>query len=956
MSKFKPLACGFHSHLDTSLDGGSTAEGKILRAAKLGRPADCVTDHGVMSGLIPHYNASQKLLKSGKIENPVLSIHGIEAYIIDPHRPPKKLKNGKEVPRYYHLTIHFKTKKAYEYFCKMTPVMESRAIVIFGERKPLMTFEELEPIAGHITIGSGCLIGPVMKNALVGNFDLAKRMYEKLRSIAGPGNFFAEVFPHIIDHDWKKPEVDKASKKIIKSGEFIPIKEIRDWEGSDADYPDPDPCTGGIDIQKKPNEFILSLAEKYNDPVIISLDDHYAEDEDRLVQEVRLGNGQEKWKFYGSYASHSSEVCAEVLKKQLNVTDKQIEGWIDNSYQFVDNFGDYTVETADDRWLLPTVEMVYNEKKGTREKFWELAKKHDKLPKESNEDYKIYVDRIEYELSVLCDNPVADFLPYFFVLEDICEWAKRTGNSWNTRGSAGGSLVLFAIGVSITDPIKYNLPFERFLTLGRIASGSLPDIDVDCEDRLTFFRALKDKYGDRVALISTNLLLKLKSSILDAERSILGYVRSETTDMTKAIKGADQGQSDKEWLFGKEDKDGNHIPGFWDDEQNPIAQELRSYSENNPHIWDAVMRCIGITKTKGVHAGGLIISPEPVYDYMPIMHTKVDKTTSESDLVTAYDMKGVEGVGGVKFDFLGLNTLKALSIGIQSIKEVEGVDLEWKEWEYDESVIKDVIEGGKLATIFQINTDTVRPFVNMIKPKNVVEIAALTSLVRPGALAAPSPDPNDDVTETAASYYIKCARQERNIYYIHDDLEPILNDTNGIILFQEQTLQIYRDLAGYSFEEAEAVRRGIGKKIPEVLEKHGNVLKERLMKRGWREDQAVRLFDSIQASGRYSFNKSHAVSYAIVAYNCCWMKKRYPAHYWKGMLTINVNRHDKLVKILDEAREYLLDVDVQKSDHVKWLIEDGKIRPPLNLIKGCGEKTVEKLKEFIENPLKDIAV
>ena len=949
MCKFKPLACGFHSHTDASLDGGSTVSGKIIRAASLGRPADCVTDHGIMSALVPHHMAAKKLLKSGKIEQPIMSIHGIEAYIIDPHREPKVAKNGNKTPNYYHLTIHFKTKEAYYYFCSLTPKMEERAVVKFGERKPLMTFEELEAISGQITIGSGCLMGPVQKNVMVGRYDLATKMYEYLRTVAGEGNFFVEAFPHIIDHDWKRPEKDKATKQIIKPGRFDPITGVRNWEGTEGTQPDVDPCTGTLDIQKKPNEFVLHLAAKYGDPVVISLDDHYGEEDDRLVQEARLGNGQENWKFFGSYASHSSETCAEVFKKQLGTSDKQIEEWIDNSYKFIDNFRDYSLETADDRWLLPTVGMVYGKSQDSAEKFWELAEKHGRLPKVGDDFYQTYMDRIEYELSVLKDNPVADFLPYFFVLEDSCEWGKESGNLWNTRGSAGGSLVLYALGVSITDPIKYGLPFERFLTLGRIASGSLPDIDSDWQDRMEAFNYLQSKYGERVALISTNLLMRLKTSILDAERSILGGVRDSTSAMTRLIAGADQGQSDMEWLYGKEDKDGNHVPGFWDDEQDPVAEELRSYAANNPKIWDTVQRCIGITKTRGVHAGGVVITPEPIQGYMPLVHTK-------HGLATAYDMKGAEGVGGVKYDFLGLNTLKALSIGIKSVKEVEGVDLPWQEWPHDDEVYKGVIDKGLLATIFQINTDTVRPFVNKIKPKSVIEIAALTSLVRPGALAAPSPDPSDPPSLTAAGYYIRCARGERETYFIHEDLEPILGDTFGIILFQEQTLEIYRELAGYSYEEAEEVRRGIGKKIASVLEEHGAILQERLLKRGWSQDQATRLFDSIQASARYSFNKSHAVSYAIVAYNCCWLKYNYPAHYWKGMLTINVNNHDKLADILDECREYLLEVDVQKSHPDEWTIIDGKIRPPLSLLKGCGDKSVKALIKFIETPLEELVV
>ncbi|MEM4380507.1 MAG: hypothetical protein QXL01_07500, partial [Thermoplasmatales archaeon] len=267
---------------------------------------------------------------------------------------------------------------------------------------------------------------------------------------------------------------------------------------------------------------------------------------------------------------------------------------------------------------------------------------------------------------------------------------------------------------------------------------------------------------------------------------------------------------------------------------------------------------------------------------------------------------------------------------------------------YDPSVFVDILNKDALEAIFQLNTKTVRPYVKEIKPFSIPQIAAITALVRPGALDAPCPNP-EKADVTAAKYFVACAQGKEQPYYIHEDLKPILEETFGIIVYQEQTLQIYRDLAGYSFAQAEEVRRGIGKKDKDVLEKHGGILKQKLLERGWKAQQADLLLESIQASARYSFNKAHAVSYAIVAYNGCWLKKHYPLDFWMGELTAHGDDVKKMISYLRECRKFLLPIDIFKSHVFEWKIEGEKLRPPLNLIKGCGAKGVQSIKNFLSS-------
>jgi len=1346
MTTFRPMACGFHEHTDEgSLDGASTVASKILYADKLGRIASCVTDHGTMNALSSHWIASKK----AKTSKPIKSIHGIELYVIDEDRGDKVFKNGKSEHRYYHLTVHFKDMEAYQYFCKLTPLMESRALVKFGERKPLIYKKEIEAISGHITIGSGCLIGMVMKNLMPDDkYPLQQRMtwaannYEWLRSVAGKGNFFVEVFPHEVKSNYVKPTY--KDKVRTAEGFFAPILEKHHVcsAGCSGQPHFKDECghsTIQIDIQNDANKFVIAMAKMYKDPMIISEDNHFASPDDKVVQDCvekgtmivtsegvekienikpgdfvlthtgsfqkvlstrglssnkpktklmfgsengltvtedhliykpcvvakdtkninsrsterivesfewhtassmgvsdylwfpsikahasvdidlvtinmvpflrensgnlvdsspmihnltvdddfcyflglflgdgfaggkdasvvvndwntegmgrvlrffqtnaipyriehkekgkistvfinqpqlkrflyssfyknkqkyiplnwffslsyaqqnniieglyhadgrskgqtlsiltvsvylyglmihwalknnlifsndiqrpkgktkhtlrtqevfgirftgstkdqvieklrltekrlkntytkfgfvdqsgftkqikkiesvnsdlpvfdlevehdqsfvtvwgtvhncRLGNGMERWRFSENYCMRDSNEWAANLRRQMDVSERDIEEMIDNSYKFVDLFGEYKMTTARDRILLPSIEMVYGVVSDTKVKLKQLIDKHGRMPRIDDPLYQVYLDRVNSETAVYADNGVADFLPYLFVIEDAAEFARANDILMNTRGSAGGSLLVYLLNISITDPIKYGLQFERMLTIGRIKSYSFPDIDTDWQDRGLIIQYILKKYGASAALISTNMMLRVKSAIKDIERFRLGNVLPETNNLLRMIKPSPS-LSDLDWLYGYTDKTtGAAVPGYLD-KDDVLAKQLKEYSDNASYIdengkqqkiWPEVLKCLAITKTKGIHAGGVVITPKDVSEYMPML----SPTNGDGILATAYTMKYVEEVGGIKYDFLGVKTLASIGISMRALRDIKGVNIGWGEFPHDTDVYTKVIHEGLLSGLFQINTSTMRPFVLKIRPVDIQGLSNIISLVRPGCLEAPSPDPSDPPSVTAAMYYVMCAQGVKKPFFIHDDLKPILSDSYGVILTQEQTLRIFRDIGDYTYESAEEVRRGIGKKIKELLEKHGTILKAKCLSRGWTQQQADLLFESIQASARYSFNCAHSTSYAIVAYNGAYLKHTYPAYYWLGELTVRSDDHDKLREYLRECADLVLPVNVNKSKASEWSIEciDGKdmIRPPLSVIKSVGDKGATSLKLFM---------
>lgn len=286
MVAFRPLACGCHAHsAEGSLDGGSLVKKLVKRAKELGRPAISLTDHGQMSSLATLWEEAKK---AG-----IMPIHGIEIYLDSPWDEKKVLKNGIIEPTTRHMTVLFKTQKAYEYFCKLTPVAHERAIIRYGDLKPIITIEELKAIGDDICLGSGCFGSAVAKTLMNSGPEAAERVYQEVRDIVKPGCFFVEIMPHILDSTWVRPQVDYATKTILKDGFFKPN--------------DLDDCGLPIDFQKPVNEFMVQMGLKYKDRIIISEDSHLSERNDKAIQDLRLGDN---WRFSCAYSMEPTEVWA----------------------------------------------------------------------------------------------------------------------------------------------------------------------------------------------------------------------------------------------------------------------------------------------------------------------------------------------------------------------------------------------------------------------------------------------------------------------------------------------------------------------------------------------------------------------------------------------------------------------------------------------------------------------
>lgn len=817
VNSFRPFGCNIHAHSDAgSLDGASSVKSIVKRAKELGYGHFVLTEHGTLS--------SAAALGMSASEEKLSFSHGIEAYLDTPYErlgldPVEQASSGARV--YSHITILFKTQKAYLYFCRLTPIMESRALVRFGERKPLIKWEEIEEIGSDIILGTGCIDSMINRFARNQQYNIAEKAYLMYKQAVQPGCLFLEIFPHQVTHNWKKPIYDK-SDKLVSRGQFIENPNL--------------PGLNHNDLQRVCNEFIFSMHAKYNDLTVVSEDSHFALSKQKITQDCKLSNGDEGWKFHSSYHMRSSDELFEMLNAYHGVSVEQMDQMIDNSYILKEQLSGYTFLTSKDRWVLP----VYDG--DSKRHLVELIKKHGRM-KNTLE----YIQRLKYETSVLADNGKIDFLSYFFIVEDVSDWCKKNNVLMNLRGSAGGSLILYLIGASITDPLRYGIPFERFLTLDRIVKANTPpDADLDFSSKEIVVKYLKDKYGDKIAALSINTNMKLKNSIKDAERAVLGSVRKETEIMCYTFPGIPQGPTEQQWLYGYEDKEtGEHIDGFW--EQSDI---LRQYAALNPEVWSIVDECLGVMRNKGSHSCGFIITPEPVHYSFPILW--VGKKDS-GQICTAFDPKTLEWAGGIKYDFLGVKTLDTIRRTTDLIRDRHGIDLEWREYDHSDEVYERIFHTGDTLGTFQFSTPTVVPFIKKIKPRSIQDLSAITALCRPGTLQAPAPDGSN---RTCAEYYVSIAQGEQP-YYIHPDMEPILKDTNSVILFQEQFLKtlVY---SGLTLAEAEAGRRAVSKKKKEDLQRIIGGMKVRLLDKGWTQSQVDMLGDQLIASNRYSFNFSHA--------------------------------------------------------------------------------------------------
>ncbi len=518
--------------------------------------------------------------------------------------------------------------------------------------------------------------------------------------------------------------------------------------------------------------------------------------------------------------------------------------------------------------------------------------------------------RIDHELKVIKN---MGFAGYFLITADFVKYAKDSNIPVGPgRGSAAGSIVSYALGITSIDPLKHNLLFERFLNPDRI---SMPDIDIDfcIERRGEVINYIKDQYGENsVTQIITFGKMKAKQVVRDVGR-VMGYSFSDVDKIAKAIPNELNITLEKAL------------------EKNPELQKMAEgeYEELMNH--SKVLE--GMNRHASIHAAGVVIAPGELTDYVPLYKSSTDDITSQ------YDMKGLEDLGLLKMDFLGLRNLTVIDKTIKLI-EKKGKEVDLEKLEFNNNDVYKLFSKGHTIGVFQFESSGMREYLKKLKPSVIEDLIAMNALYRPG--------PMQNIDD-----FISRKHGRKKIVYPHPLMEPILKETYGIIVYQEQVMQIAHEIAGFTLAEADIMRRAMGKKIKALMEDLAIKFVKGAENKGIKNKKAEEIFSLIEKFAQYGFNKSHSTAYAYVAYQTAWLKVHYPAEFMSANLTSEMASIDRIVVLINECKKMGIEVktpDINISFEDFRPIDDKTISYGLNAIKNVGSKALETIiSERVDN-------
>lgn len=1024
-----------HCH-PQSLDSGSTPAAFAERELELGTGVLTVTDHGSMGACFQVYELARakKLTPVLGLEAyfrddncPIFAEAGI------PKLHPTKKNSTKDADttkppdyshyfKYGHLTMHFLDQRAYE---KGIQVL-SRAPVEFhgSEAKPLFNWADLEELGSeNVIMTSGCLIGMVQRFLLDHNDPkMAQKYYERLRSMVKPGNFMVEVFPHDCSKNWvkgvfvtlaggdgitklrfhqdkwlrtdvgelrahelvdqfakqqaKRDSENRIDREAHEHAELLAVKNYSTWVEQEplrivnveqiADFL-PNECRPWCpngDVQAGCNRFMTIMARKYGDIVVIGDDSHYAHPDEKIVQDVRLlQGGQDTWRFYGSYHRQSSAESFEHFQKTLGTDLKTFEGWVDNAYAWASRFKDFKLEYK------PSLPTSFYPKE-TLQHTMALIKKHGRM----DWNNPVYKERLQRELVLLHKNGVIDLLPYFFIDEEVCSLYESNGLLTGPgRGSAAGLLLTYLLGITHVDPLEFDLSLDRFITLDRIKSGKLPDIDqdlphrdllVDPEDPAKGW--LAERFGAHVMQVSTDTMLKLRSTAKDVARMRYGRVPSEVEALTRKFAEAPQGITDKDFVFGYKAGDD------WVEGSIHTDKALQEYIKGYAQDWEIVKKALGVTRQKGRHPCAFVIADKPISSFIPVQRIS-------GVPVTQYTAGSVEAAGAIKMDFLVINSLRDLGNAIRLIQERSGVDIPenvildgkrvpririipqegklldvWRLYAspWAAPVFRDVSE-GQTEGMFQFNTAGAVKWLKHfdyekspgVKAIDSLEaMSAFTALDRPGPLNAMVSNPDGDGEHNMLVEFARRARGAEGSEDVLPVFDTLFPETHGVMVYQEQLQKLYQTVTGCTGAAAEEFRSNIAKKkMEKVLKAYDGFIAAATEKMGSKEN-AQAVWDFIVSWGQYGFNKSHSICYSDIGFACGYLKHHFPLEWWTAVLR-NAEKKE-INEVFWAYAGHLIDLPDVKLSGPVFEIQNERIRAPLSLLQGVGEGAQAQLAKY----------
>jgi DNA polymerase-3 subunit alpha len=839
-----------HNHSHYSLqDAACTVDALVSATVKNDMHAIALTDHGVMYGASEFY---KKSLKAG-----IKPIIGMEAYIVmDGKRFDKgdksKSYGRKRTKHYNHLILIAKNLTGYKNLIKLSTIGYTDGFYY----KPRIDLEILKEKSEGLICTSACLSGPISVPLINGDYAKARENALRLQMIFGD-DFYLEIQDHGLDVD--RPILEGMPKLSKELG-------IRIVATNDIHYIEPEHSIA--------HNILLLLSDK------TGMVDHNV---------LRYKTDQVYFK--------SSE---EMKKIFLN-----FRGAIENTLEIEEKID---LKLDFDTFHYPVFPIPPESNAKTLDEYFELLSREG-LQKRFKKISSDIENRFNYEIDVI---KKMEYSGYFLITQDFINAAKKRGIPVGPgRGSAAGSLVAYALGITNVNPLDYGLLFERFLNPAR---KSMPDIDVDFADdqRGDVIDYVKEKYGvNSVCQIVTFNRLSSKAVIRDVAR-VLKIPIATVNNITKWIPSKfgrvytiDQALTDvPELKWIKNSKD-------------PAIQELIKYSR--------ILE--GMNRNASKHAAGVVITPGDVSDYVPLA-----SAGANGDMVTQYNMKELDYAGILKMDFLGLRTLTIIRDTINIVNQTRNVEIDIENIPLEDKKTFQLFSEGKTTAVFQFESAPMREYLRKLNPNSINDLAAMNALYRPG--------PMEFIND-----FIARKHGMKKFSYQHPEIEPILKETYGIIVYQEQVIQIANKIGGLSLAEADLLRRAMGKKDLKVMKQQKEKFIEGAQKNNITEKAAANIFEAINKFANYGFNKSHAVAYSIVAYQTAYLKAHYLAEFLAANLTNEFGNPDRVTALLDDCRRLKIKVlipNVNKPS-VSFNVENGKIIFGMSAIKNVGVGAVEEI-------------
>lgn len=861
-----------HLHLHTEyslLDGSGKIENLISRAKELGMDSIAITDHGVMYGCVAFYKEA--------IEQGIKPILGCEVYVAAKSMDIKL--NDKENST-HHLVLLVKNEEGYKNLMEIVSEASIRGFYY----KPRVDHDFLREHSEGLIALSACLGGEVQYWHLKDNYEKAKKVALLYNDIFKEG-FYLEIQNHGMDEQRK---VTEANIKLSKET-GIPLVAT-----NDVHY---------INQKDSASHDILMCIQTGK-----TLDDpnrrRYPSDQ------FYLKSPEEMWDMF-SYVPEALENTAKIAEE----CNFDYEFHVSKLPKFPVPEGIEPFDYLKNLCYSGLIERydIFDEFKNKPlnvEEFVDYYKE--------NEEACGYIERLEYELSVIKQMGYVD---YFLITWDFIRFSNENGIPTGPgRGSAAGSIVAYTLGITKIDPIKYSLLFERFLNPERV---SMPDIDSDfCyERRQEVIDYVVDKYGvNNVSQIITFGTMAPRVCIRDVGRA-MNYSYAEVDRIAKMIPT---------------------MLGITIDKALEINPELKAAYNNEERVKNLIdisKDLEGLPRHSSTHAAGVVIASKPLVEYVPLQK-------NEDSIVAQFDMTTLEELGLLKMDFLGLRTLTVMNDAVKMIKENQGIEINLDKIGFEDEKVYKMLGEGKTAGVFQLESPGMTSFMKELKPDCLEDIIAGISLYRPGPMAE-------------IPRYIECKQNPDKVKYEAPELEDILNVTYGVMVYQEQVMEIVRKLAGYSMGRSDLVRRAMSKKKHKVMEEErknfifgvvdeeGNIEVPGCKRNGISEEAANKIFDQMMDFASYAFNKSHAAAYAVIGYQTAYLMKYYPAETIAAMLNSVMGTSEKVAHYIAFAESLGIQVlppDINES-YSKFTVKGDKIRFGLAAIKNVGFNVVETIVE-----------